>query len=209
MSFFRDTLPHWTGPSFFALIIFAAAFLDEKYKSFIPKIVQFSFGLYILTIVLGIGAVNLGWFFNNTNYQNTTNNDDITLDLYGWEQINSEFQKVRDENPELESNLLVGKNWFPSSHFDFYIARPQQMDMFVFGSLDQIHQYYWINKQRGGIIDGSDAWYITTNHLYNSPTEILKEGFSESIPIDTISVQRNGVTVESAFVYYLRDFKGE
>jgi len=208
MSFFQDTLPHWTGPAFFTLTIIAAAYLDEKSKSLIPKIVQYSFAVYLLIIVLGIGAINFGWYFNNNNDDIiASSKKDVTLELFGWKQVNEGFKNIRKDNPDLISNTIVGQKWYPASHIDFYVAHPQQMKMLVYGPLDQIHQYYWINQARGELMPGDNAWYITTSRYYRSPEGRIKGMFDTIEPIDTITVFRQNKAIELAYVYYLKGFK--
>lgn len=210
MSFFQDTLPHWSGPAFFALTVIAAAYLDEKSQSFVPKTARISFYLYLGIIVLGISAINFGLYFNQVNNDvKVSSHRDVTLELYGWKQINEAFSKIKLNNPTLQSNTIVSTKWYPASHIDFYIARPQKMKMILLGDLDQIHQYYWINKIKGGLKPGEDAWYIATERYYHDP-EIYFNNYFETIePIDTIMVYRQKKAIELVYVYYLKNYKGK
>jgi 4-amino-4-deoxy-L-arabinose transferase-like glycosyltransferase len=208
MSLFQDTLPHWSGPAFFALTIIAAANLDQKSNRFIPRIAWLSFGFYLLIIVLGISAIKFGLYFNQINNDvKVSSHQDVTLELFGWEQINHGFEKIKIEHPELKSNTIIGTKWYPASHIDFYVAQPQNMKMLVLGSLDQIHQYYWINEIRGELKPGQDAWYIATERYYQNPNEHFKTSFETVEPIDTITIYRAEKAVELVYVYYLKTYR--
>ena len=207
MSFFQETLPHWSGPAFFALIIIAASYLDEKSKRFIPRVAQISFYFYILIIILGISAIKFGLYFNQVNNDvKVSSHQDVTLELYGWEQINSGFKNVKEKNPDLKSNTIIGTKWYPGSHIDFYIAQPQNMKMLLHGPLDQIHQYYWINKIRGELKPGEDAWFIATERYYHDPEVHFKNSFNTVESIDTITIYRMEKAVELAYVYFLKGY---
>lgn len=208
MSLFKDTLPHWSGPAFFSLIIIAAAYLDEKSKFLIPKIARFAFVFYLVVIVLGLSAINLGLYFDTVKGdRKITSQNDITLELFGWKQVNRGFQKIYDSHPELESTTLLGAKWYPASHIDFYVAHPQNLKMLVYGSINQIHQYYWINKIRGELQNGEDCWYITTERYFQDPEMYFKKSFETMQKIDTFTIYRRDKEVELIYVYYLKGYK--
>lgn len=208
MSLFRDTLPHWSGPAFFSLLIIAAAYLDQVTLKFNPRAVQFSLGLYFFIIVIGIGVINEGWFIDAWTAKNPERkSQDITVELYGWKQGRKKFDSLRNAQPQRTSNILLSDRWYPGSHLDFYIAQPLKMKMLVEGPINDIHQYHWINPKVGELNTGDDAWYIATGRYNRNPNETFKNKFERIELVDTLNILRSQQVVEHLYVYYLYDKK--
>ncbi len=114
---------------------------------------------------------------------------------------------------EREGKMLPGSNfisfrWFPGAHLDFYVARPMEREMFLLGPLHDIHKYAWINEQRGGLKRGEDYYYIAPSNYYRDPTELFGSYFSAIEPADTISIKRRGRIMRNAFIFRLKNYKG-
>jgi len=216
-SLFRRTLPHWTGPAYTTLILIAACWQRERivrskfFKPF-PVHVGLSMILMILVAFLGVGQVTQGWFDNpGKPVASELGKNDVTLDLYGWQQIGEKFKVVKART---EKNGLIMKDapfiswrWFPAANIDFYIARPMGLKVLALGKFEEIHKYAWLNKDRGGFHTGMDAWFVCTSRDYKNPAELYKSCFDSIKIVDTLPIYRGGKHVMNAFVYRLKSLK--
>ena len=110
--------------------------------------------LTILLAIIGVGQINQGWFDNPGNSKpNELGKNDVTLDLYGWSQINEKFSivKNRTEGAKLikDDASFISWRWFPAANIDYYMARPRGMKVLALGKFEEIHKYAWLNKDPG------------------------------------------------------------
>jgi asparagine N-glycosylation enzyme membrane subunit Stt3 len=216
-SLFRQTLPHWTGPGYFGLILIAAAYMDELpeikgSKSKIPFAIQISLYFLLIILILGIGQIRQGWIYHDRSTDpKQIGKNDISLDLYGWKQLGRKFIEFKEEslmNRNIPPDLpIVSYRWFPAANLDYYVARPTGTYVLAIGSLEKIHKYAWINKKRGGFRTGMDAFYIAFSRDYKDPYELFSSYFKSIEPLDTIHITRGDEIVMNAFVYYLKDLQ--
>jgi len=208
---FRSTLPHWTAPGYTTLILLAAVWLGEQFnKKVVPLVVKFSVSLILVVVVVGFAGVKCGFYIpeKSANYT-SLGEDDITLDMYGYDQIGKAFDSlvIRDrktgEMPE--DAAMFGINWFPLANLDYYGASALNMKVYGIGGLDRIHKYAWINRINGGFHEGMSGYYIAVSRDFKAPEPYLKEYFAIIRPADTIQVVRCGHVVERAFVYRLKN----
>jgi hypothetical protein len=217
ISFFRSTLPHWTGPAYTTLILVAAAYLSGHIQKrnklvLMPAAIRVASGLLLLVIVIGTGQINGGWFYNGSETDITQRGSrDISLDMFGWRQVEKDFAKVEKEDIQSGSMQahapIFSYRWFPSANIDYYVARKTGTLVLALGPLERIHKYAWINKERGGIQKGMDGWFITTSRDYADPREVFKDQFEQVIPRDTIPITRGGKIAEYGFIFQLRGLK--
>lgn len=214
----RPTLPHWSAPAVSFLILFAAAFLeaksaeDGKTHQF-PKTIIVALSLLLITISVGTFEIKTGTiqaFMNKDKNQpmNELGRGDVTLDMYGWKQLEKKFAVVRAEailqGKMQESDGIVALQWFPAANLDYYVARPLNIPLIALGDLSQIHKYQWINKKRGDLRKNATYWFLDQScHSFGNDHPWLQESFSQVEPIDTIAIERSGRTVEYVFVYKL------
>ena len=210
-SLFRSTLPHWTAPGYTGLIFIAALWLDDRFvKKPVPFVIKIALAVTTLAVVLGFTEINCGIISPNNNKTcETLGEDDITLDMYGYDQIGRAFGEIvkndvkKGEMPR--NSVLFGNRWFPLANFHYYAASPLKMKVYGIGSLERIHKYAWTNRINGGFKKGMSGYYITTSHIYRAPDPFFKPYFAIIEPADTIPVIRCGDTVECAFVYRLKN----
>ncbi len=216
-SIFRSTLPHWTGPAYNSLIIVGAVWLESitiRKPGFFKLPVMIKLSIILVIIILTIGSLQIKFGFipfqDHAEYHRIGKND-VTMDMYGWREIKSAFEKTQKrlitEGKMKPECSLIGENWFPLADFDFYVARPLSMKVFAIGSLDKIHKYHWINEESGGFQLGNDYFYLTTSRDYKHPEQIFPQMFGQIIPSDTITIDRNGRPVKRVFVFLLKDLK--
>lgn len=218
-SFTRPTLPHWSAPAVSFLIPFAAAFLDANTDSDtdgkkLPNSIIAAVLLLLLTIIMGTFEIKTGLIQASINKDkkqgmNELGRGDVTLDMYGWKQLEEKFSAVRadaiDQGVMKATDGIVALQWFPAANLDYYVARPLNIPLIALGDISQIHKYHWINEKRGGLKENSAYWFLDQScHSFGCDHPLLLESFSAAEPVDTIAIERSGRTVEYVFVYKLR-----
>lgn len=208
VALFRRTLPHWTGPAYISLIMIGAAYISKRNEENtikFPPFIKASLISILFIITLGFAQINYGiidlkkWITN-----------DITLDLYGWKQMETPFKSIK-ENAEKKGIIekdapIISERWFPAANLDYYVALPNNTHVLAWGSLERIHKYAWMNQERGGYKKGMDAWYLNLdNDLFSM--DFANHYFKQVIPVDTISISRSNKIVKKAYVYVLKDLK--
>ncbi len=210
-SLFRSTLPHWTGPAYLGLILIAAAYLSEPRGRrnglrIVPIPVAVSLAFIMAIVVVGVGQINYGWIPLKRYKVH-----DVSLDMYGWKQLGARFATVSawDEQHYLidKGAPIVTFRWFPAANIDYYVARNLNMKVYAFGDLERIHKYFWIDRERGNLKRGSDAYYIALSDDYEDPVALYGKMYEMILPSDTICILRGRDTVRRAFVYRLIDLK--
>ena len=221
-SFTRSTLPHWSAPGVCLLIPIAGAYLAEKQDNMtgiyrIPKIIIAA--LLLLIIAVGVGSFEIktgriqACFASEKPIEMTAvGKGDVTLDMYGWDQIREGFATVRNSlvaTGEMKADDgIIALKWFPAANIDYYIATPLGINLYALGDLNQIHKYYWINELRGGLQAGRNYWFIDQSYNYYEPDDWrLQPYFEQVTPVDTFAVHRGGRVAEYVFVYKLEGMK--
>ena len=220
-SFFRQTLPHWTGPAFTSLLILAAVYLSDKTeklsltknKIIFPKIIRSS--IFLLCSLLFLAWLLINYYpgtIGKTETISKYGDTDFTLDMYGWKQVKQGFEEiikrdVRQYDMPLSAPIISPK-YFPGTEIDYYVAQPLGKKLLQLGSLNDIHKYAWINEIRGGLKVGENAYMISTSNLYKDPCAYYEAYFDEISPSDTIEIKRSGALAYYAFVYKMKGYKG-
>jgi len=117
-AFFRQTLPHWTGPAFTPLILIAAVYLSKKTatKTNVKRKLLFPVELKSSLFLL-YGLLFAAWILINyypgtigaTNSISKYGDTDFTLDMFGWDQIRTQFEAiVKDDST---SNSMTTNTW--------------------------------------------------------------------------------------------------
>ena len=212
-SLFARTLPHWTGPAYFGLILIAASWLSERSKKryrwkLFPRPIRISTYLLLLLIVLAVGQIRYGWM-PLAKWMGR----DFTHDMYGWNQLGEKFAPIADFDRQhflidTEAPIFTFR-WFPAANYDYYISRKTGNRVYALGTLDRIHKYHWINKERGNLPIGQDVYYITLSDDYADPVELYGDLFTIIQPSDTIEITRGDELVRRAFIYRMIGLKDE
>jgi hypothetical protein len=212
-SLFRSTLPHWTGPGYLGFILLAAAYLSEPGHSgsglrLVPWPVTISLAFLMFFATMAIGQIRYGWV-----PLSKWKVDDVSHDLTGWRQLGEKFAPLAKR---YEENSLIDKGspvitfrWFPAANFDYYLCRQINKPVYALGSLERIHKYYWINRLRGNLEQGSDAYFIALSDDYQDPVGLYGELFDRIIPSDTLYITRRNDTIRQVIIYRLIDLKKE
>lgn len=216
ISLFRDTLPHWSGPGFTAVILLSAAYMagenNAARSANHTRLLRTAVGFTLLIIALGLGTIK---FYPGTPGDKKAQNlgsGDPTLDMYGWEELLPAFQKIRNrdiKNGTMRKDApLVVHKWFPGSHLYYYVAYPLQMKTVGLGQINDLHKFAWLNDRYGGIAPGSDAYYISPSNVYTDPSKIYRNQFQSFEQAGIIPSFRNGKPARYWYVYRMKNALG-
>lgn len=208
VSFFKDTLPHWSGPAFTSLIILSACYLSTA-KPLLQKLVTGSAYLIVSVCFLGIIVIQFfpGTLGNKTDKK--LGEGDVTIDMYDWAFFKEEINKIQQSDKKYhrtQTNFIVSNKWFPAAHIDHYIAQPLQMDLTVIGELQDIHTYYWLNQYRKQLKTNEDAYFITFSSNFKDPNEKYSSMFKKINKPRIIKQYRGEKPVRNMLVYLMEDY---
>jgi 4-amino-4-deoxy-L-arabinose transferase-like glycosyltransferase len=218
ISLFRSTLPHWTGPAYVTLIPLTAAWIRQKTACGIegklfPRSVKWALTFILLLLIAALLQLFYGVFFNKGIDPDTGKRigiKDITLDMYGWNQLDKGFSKIfRSDlnNNVMDTNaVIVSYRWFPAANIDYYVGSHENIKVITMAPLERSHKYAWITNARGGYTLGMDAYFISSSYDYKDPRELYSELFTIGKP-DTIPIYRNNVLVEYFYLWRMKDLR--
>lgn len=212
ISIFRDTLPHWSVPAYFALIIIAASYLSDRHKDDMlrfPTVLRYANYLTLAVVVLAVLQIRTGFadpLMKIGGKYDITGRNDVTLDMYGWKELGKKFTEIRKHDIMTkkmpESAYILSHVWFEAAHQDYYVATPNRMFLKTIGSLDRTHKYAWITSKRGGINLGDDAYFIESSRYPYNGYEFGYRYFEKVELSATVPIWRNG-----RIVMYYRVFR--
>lgn len=216
ISFFRDTLPHWSGPAFVTLLILVSCYLSDEIAN--NKNVRWNKLVYsacILISTIAFSGILLINFYPGTigkKDEISLGKKDFTLDMYNWNFFKTEFEKVRNKDIQsgiTKTTFILNNKWFPGAHIDNYIAQPLGLDFIALGKLEDIHTYDWLNTYRKQLKIGDDAYFVTVSNSFSDPKELYQKSFKKINPPIIIKQFRNKKPVRNMLVYLLQDYTGE
>ena len=214
ISLFRDTLPHWPGPGYIALIILAAYYADPVFKNRtrVLRIIYAANALLAAALIAGFLFINYLPERLGSTEQLNLGSGDFTLDLYGWKSFESQFKELvaKDiKDSEMKSGAVILSNkWFPAAHLDYYVALPLQIKLYAFGLLFDIHNFAWLNQLNGDIKPGTDAYYIAPSNYNSNPTELFSHNFKTIEPPVIIPQYKHGIQVRVFYIYRMKNYTG-
>jgi hypothetical protein len=210
---FNETLPHWSGPAYFSIMLLAACYLDEIKSVKKIKWLKASGFTYCLVVFGGILAIRFLPVRIGSHEKKYLGKGDITLDMTGWKQAGGQFDSLYQSDAESgkmqEGAMLISDYWFPASHLDYYFSRPFHHNLLAFGRLNDIHHFAWLNFRRPRLTKGSDAYFIYTSNYYGPPSKMLKSYFAQTDDSVLIPQYRSGIPVRYFVIYRMHNFKGD
>jgi 4-amino-4-deoxy-L-arabinose transferase-like glycosyltransferase len=211
VSLFRDTLPHWSGPGYTALLLLAASYLSDLKIEY--RMLRFvTYANYLIVGVSLLGVLVLSFYpgtLGDTN-EASLGRKDVTLDMYDWNFFKKEFEKIllKDQaSGTTKTDFIINNKWFPGAHIDHYIAQPLAMNFVEIGTLADIHTYHWLNQYRKQLKKGDDAYFITVSNNFSDPNTIYKANFEKIHPPVIIKQYRGGKAVRNMLVYLMQGYK--
>lgn len=213
VALFRQTLPHWSGPGYLALIVLSGIFFAEKHKNmpvFFPGLIKTSILVLVLGLSVAVAEIKLGLTGQpTTDDPRRLGRNDVTLDMSGWRSFSTAFNKLRNEdiasgNMPSSAPIIITR-WFPGAHLDYYVARLTGQKVIAIGQLNNLHKYAWINRERPGLYPMADAYYITSSRSFRDPTGELSPFFSHIEEPEIVRGFKGKKHVQNFFVYRLRN----
>nr|WP_295924060.1 glycosyltransferase family 39 protein [uncultured Dyadobacter sp.] len=215
VSLFRTTLPHWSGPGFLGLMIIAAIYIDFSITQHSKKPYYFLKAAVFITSFVCVASPLLICFFPGTTSDKAspeTGLNDSTLDLHGWDELLSAFEKIRKDDIAnkrmVEADPMVAHKWFPGGHIYHYVAYPLKMRFVGLGNLNDLHKFQWLNSIHGSIEPGSNAYYISPSNNFTDPKTLYSGKFDIIEQAATITQKRSGKLARYWYVYRLKTSKG-
>jgi 4-amino-4-deoxy-L-arabinose transferase-like glycosyltransferase len=205
IALFNPTLPHWTGPGFIALFLFAGVYWSEVSKKLFPNLIQWSLGFFVVLVVGFIGLVHVFPTQLGSKDQNNLGEYNPINDVTGWHQFSNHFKSLVNQDQKnglmhAKAPILISK-WFPAGHILFYTARPIQKDVIAIGALEDVHKFAWLNQDQPGLQIGQDAYFIQPSNLPFDPMHLIQPYFEKMGKTDTIKVEQKGVLLRNFYVY--------
>lgn len=199
LSLFKDTLPHWSGVSYITLLPLLSIYLITKKQ--VEKKLFVGLASFTVLLLLAVLVINKGWFLPASKTEDITKlgKKDVLLDMFGWDQASEKVSKVL-EKKQLKKLPIISNRWYPASHIDYYIARPNNMNVYGVGSLNDIHKYYWINKVNPPF--QKEALYITDSRNFKDPNQLYSQEYSAKL-LGAIPIYRGKDLVKYVFLYKL------
>ena len=214
VSLFRDTLPHWPGPGYIALLILAAYYANAVFANR-RRVLTIAYSANaLLAVVLIVGYLFINYLPAQLGSKDQPNmgSGDFTLDLYGWKNFELQFRKlltadIRDKEMK-PGAVLISDKWFPAAHLDYYVAHSLNMKLYAFGSLFEIHHFAWLDQVNGAIKPGTDAYYIAPSNYYSNPLQNFSHNFKTIETPIIIPEFRDGKEVRCFYVYRMKNYTG-
>lgn len=204
-SLFRRTLPHWTGPAYLTLIPLGAAWVTDKANRRIPRLVTVAVGLVAVVAALGLVHIQTGFLTPGQTVDDAKK--DVTLDMYGWRDAGEGFREWLESTDQAPQQVvLIGSGWFPTAHYDRYVATPVGAKTCAFGSLQHIHKYAWIHNLRGMPKPEETFFYVTDSRNYKSPKDALGGKWAGAQRVLSIPITRGGNVVKTVDFFKLDPF---
>jgi hypothetical protein len=186
--------------------LISAAYLDTVLKTLkIPAALSY---ILCFLALYAIGTVAWGWYYpaealNKKRTDFRWGSKDLRLYVYGWKEAEVEFRNFLQNNPQYRNYPLVSSSYRTTSNLDHYIARPNNLNVYTFGNIKDMHKYFWIDKRLPVIPKHSNALYITLSYRYIAPEF---GNFSSVNLLAKIPIYMSGVKVEYMFIYELIDY---
>ncbi len=204
LSMYNRTLPHWSGPAYFGLIVLAALYWEKNKDS---KKLHFSLKgskiFFLLVILLGLFQIQTGLILGKSiSTVEKQGKKDFTVDLSQWKRIGT---ALSNELPD--RSVIITHNWFPAAHLDFYFARKQDSKVYVSGTREKKHQFLKINQSQGAIDSNQPIFYVTTSHYFNSPSPRIDSLFQRSNTPVIFPIKQWGKTKVNVFYWKLNPKK--
>jgi hypothetical protein len=210
VSLLNPTLPHWSGPAYIPLFFVGGLYLEKRSHSVFPGFIKVAGVLLVIVLVAGVALVRLSPVNFGSHDKANYGEYCPTLDLSGWKDFSNTFaaQAKEDEaggKMKPHSPILINK-WFPGGHLEFYTSKASGLPVLGVGELEDIHKFFWLNKERQQIRVGDDAYAIVPSNLPMDVHEVYGKYFT-AIESYTIDQRRNKGIVRYFYVYRLKGYR--
>jgi hypothetical protein len=215
MSLFNDTLPHWSGPAYIAIMLLSADYFSTRFAltGKTPKGLRAANWVFALVVLIAVPLIRYLPRQIGDGRPERLGSGDVTLDMSGWKTFHGQFDSLyrRDsrEGRMHQAAYILSDRWFPAGHLDYYLARPDSITLLVLGQINDIHQYAWRNQDRPPLRPGQDAYFIYPSNYYDPPHADLRNYFRLVEDSLVFTQYRGGNTAVRNFVVYrLHGYQG-
>jgi hypothetical protein len=212
-SLFNETLPHWSGPAYFSMMLMAGVWLAKQSTRHQRRWIRAAGWVYGIVVIGGVLAIHFSPFVLRKNQPEHLGQNDFTLDMYGWKSFASEFDSLYKEDVYsgiMRGNaVIISDYWFPAAHLDHYVAIPNHHNLIAFGPLNNIHQFAWLNRYRPRLQLKSDAYFIYPTNDYGPPATSIRNEFNRVEDSLLLPQWRNGHIVRYFVIYRMHGFRGK
>lgn len=207
-SLFNDIFPHWSGPAFIPLYIFAGYYLSQKFTKQFPIWLKLSTALPFIAMISITYLANFSSFNLGSKEKESFGEYSPTLDISGWKDFSDDFEKLVKEDiakgkMKPNSKIVVNK-WFPACQLDLYTTRKTGLSIVAIGTLEEVHHYAWLNTIRPKLQLGYDAYCIVPSNVPTNVVESYGNYFSSIQQPDTIKQLRNNIPVRYFYIWRLK-----
>ena len=211
LSLFNPVLPHWSGPGFLSLSFIAAAYIDDRidvHRFSLPAIIKSSVWLILIVLIGGMSVIHFYPGTIGSKDESKWGSGDFTLDLSGWKSFEKDynFWLQQSENDKYKHLKIVCNKWFPAAHIEYYIARLQHTVVVGVGTLDDLHNFAWLNKARIDLQPGENALCIVPSNYTTDVATTYQNQFSSITPLHHFVEERSGKQTRFFTVYFLQHY---
>jgi hypothetical protein len=218
VSFFRETLAHWSGPAYTCLLIIPAIHLACAPAIKMGRLLLGVKLVMIYLLIIIFSEIFIVKYYPGTLSDQkdgiTLGNGDITLDMYGWQEASKRYDSIfrsdvsKKKMPQTAPIIIT--KWFPAAHIDFYFSSKTKQQTFGIGNIFELGQYYWSNKYKKPLKTGDSAYYIIPSNLFDYKTfDTLIGSFSKYELATSITEKRSGVICKKIYVFRLMGYNGK
>ncbi|UEG48930.1 glycosyltransferase family 39 protein [Ferruginibacter lapsinanis] len=212
IALFRQTLPHWSGVAYVALIPAAAVRLANKTneKKAYSALSKWSIGFFIFVLTAIVVIVNFypGNFTKGTKEH--FGKGDLSIDNYGWatagKKIAAVYKNEIEKGHLAKSTPFVCNKWW-GAHQEYYFCLPNDIEMIGLGEINETHQYTWLNSKRKDRVDMTNAFCVVPSTDSYDVKETYKNYYSNVDTVSVIEIIRNKKPAHYFTMYRLSGWK--
>jgi hypothetical protein len=132
----------------------------------------------------------------------------IAEPLTGWDEAISRFDSLYHK--DLENGLIsngtpiITHKW-QGAQIDYYFCKKAGRQMIGLGTMDQLHEYVWMNRRKVRHVNLASAYFVTTELV--DARGAFKNYYSHIDSITTIKAERGLRPTLNVYVYRLTGWK--
>jgi len=212
VSLFRNTtLPHWSGPAYVALIPVAAIRIADTTPALqFPKLVRAGIAGFIVFVI----AWQCVLYFYPGTYGSKEpgylGKGDVTLDKYGRREAGDAFARfyeneVKQGAATTRTPVVYYKWW--AADIEYYFCRPYGIQMIGLGTMNNLHEYMWMNERRKSKVDMNVAYCIVPSEDRNDLAGDYAAYYRSKQLAAVIHCFRGNRPARNFFVYRMNGWK--
>jgi 4-amino-4-deoxy-L-arabinose transferase-like glycosyltransferase len=207
IALFRDTLPHWSGPAYVALLPLTAVYIDNRWqRQPVPKCIYWSLGITLFAVVLGLVLIKSYPGTMGRQSAEDLGKGDFTLDMHGWRKAGAAFRQLYANDVQRgivkTGTPVVCYKWFPAAHEEYYFCRQASIPMVGLGLPFDLHQYAWRNQD----LKFDQAYCIVPSDEYYDVREKYGAYFTTIDSVTEINSYRSNKLACRFYVYRLQGY---